>query len=236
MSVFRFKQFDVKQEHNPLKVGTDSMLLGAFIDAREKSFGLDLGAGTGVLSLMVAQKNPEIQIDAVEINPEASKECDYNFQNSTWRHRLNSIEGDYLKLNFECKYDLIFSNPPYHLEDVLGDNLYTTRAKHSSSNELIDLIILTSKLISPSGNFWMILPYQLSEFVLDLAEQNSLFCCELIRIHSKETKRNTRIIIRFSKDSAPRSESDFYIRNEDNSYSNEYIELTKDYHFKRLSH
>jgi len=236
LSVFRFKQFDVKQEHNPLKVGTDSMLLGAFIDAREKSFGLDLGAGTGVLSLMVAQKNPEIQIDAVEINPEASKECDYNFQNSTWRHRLNSIEGDYLKLKFERKYDLIFSNPPYHLEDVLGDNLNTTQAKHSSSKELKELIDLASNIISCSGDFWLILPCQLSEFVIDLAEQNSLFCSEFIRIHSKETKRNTRIIIRFSKDSAPRSESDFYIRNEDNSYSNEYIELTKDYHFKRLSH
>ena len=235
MSVFRFKQFDVKQKHNPLKVGTDSMLLGSFIDAREKSFGLDLGAGTGVLSLMVAQKNPEIQIDAVEINPEASKECDYNFQSSTWKNRLNSIEGDYLKLNFELKYDLIFSNPPYHLEDVLGDNSNSTRAKHSSSSELKELIDLASNIISSSGDFWLILPCQLADFVIEIANKSNFHCQEIIRIHSKETKRNTRVIIRFSKNSEPRSESDFYIRNEDNSYTSDYIELTADFHFMDLN-
>ena len=235
MSVFRFKQFEVKQEHNPLKVGTDSMLLGAFIEAREKSFGLDLGAGTGVLSLMVAQKNSEIHIDAVEINHEASKECDYNFQNSTWRHRLNSIEGDYLKLNFESKYDLIFSNPPYHLEDVLGDNSNSTRAKHSSSRELKELIYLASNIISSSGDFWLILPYQLADFVIDIANKSKFHCKEIIRIHSKESKRNTRIILRFSKKIEQLFERDFFIRNEDNSYTLDYIELTKDFHFKKLS-
>jgi tRNA1Val (adenine37-N6)-methyltransferase len=235
LSVFRFKQFDVKQEHNSLKVGTDSMLLGAFIDAREKLFGLDLGAGTGVLSLMVAQKNPEIQIDAVEINNEALKECDYNFQNSSWKNRLISIEGDYLKLNFERKYDLIFSNPPYHLEDVLGDNLDATRAKHSSSNELKELIDLASNIISNSGDFWLILPYQLADFVIEIANKSHFHCHQIIRIHSKESKRNTRIIIRFSKKKEQLFERDFFIRNEDNSYTSDYIELTKDFHFKKLS-
>lgn len=211
------------------------MLLGAFIDAREKLFGLDLGAGTGVLSLMVAQKNPEIQIDAVEINNEALKECDYNFQNSSWKNRLISIEGDYLKLNFERKYDLIFSNPPYHLEDVLGDNLDATRAKHSSSNELKELIDLASNIISNSGDFWLILPYQLADFVIEIANKSHFHCHQIIRIHSKESKRNTRIIIRFSKKKEQLFERDFFIRNEDNSYTSDYIELTKDFHFKKLS-
>jgi len=211
------------------------MLLGAFIDAREKSFGLDLGAGTGVLSLMVAQKNPEIQIDAIEINHEASRECNYNFYNSPWENRLISIEGDYLKLNFEHKYDLIFSNPPYHLEDVLGDDLELTRAKHSSGRELKELIDLASNIISNNGDFWLILPYQLADFVIEIANNSNFHCQEIIRIHSKVSKRNSRVILRFSKKKEQLFERDFFIRNEDNTYTSDYIELTRDFHFNKLT-
>jgi tRNA1Val (adenine37-N6)-methyltransferase len=234
LSVFRFKQFDVKQTNNPLKVGTDAMLLGAFIDASTKKRGLDLGTGTGVLSLMVAQKNTEIQLDAIEINSLAAEECSFNFEQSVWSIRLHCLEGDYLKIDFQKPYDLIFSNPPYHLESIIGEDLDYNRAKHSDSNELAELVHLVNRILSEDGDFWLILPFQLTTYIQKIAEDNKLFCKQLIQIHAKENKRNTRVICQFQKKQSNLSVSDFYIRNADNSYTEAYIQLTKDFHFVEL--
>ncbi len=234
MSVFRFKQFDVKQANNPLKVGTDAMLLGAFIDATNKKSGLDLGTGTGVLSLMVAQKNAEIQLDAIEINSLAAEECSFNFNKSKWSNRLNCLEGDYLKIDFKKPYDLIFSNPPYHLESIIGEDLDYNRAKHSDSNELAKLVHLANRILSEEGDFWLILPFQLQTYIQKIAEENQLFCKQLIQIHAKENKPNTRIIFQFQKKQSVLSVTDFYIRNADNSYTEAYIQLTKSFHYVEL--
>jgi len=234
LSVFRFKQFDVKQANNPLKVGTDAMLLGAFIDATNKKSGLDLGTGTGVLSLMVAQKNAEIFINAVEINSLAAEECSFNFEQSVWSNRLHCLEGDYLKIDFQKSYDLIFSNPPYHLESIIGSDLDYNRAKHSDSNELVELVRLVNRILSKDGDFWVILPFQLQTYIQELAEENQLYCKQLIQIHAKENKPNTRIICQFQKKQSNLSVTDFYIRNADNSYTEAYIHLTKAFHFVEL--
>jgi tRNA1Val (adenine37-N6)-methyltransferase len=234
LSVFRFKQFDVKQANNPLKVGTDAMLLGAFIDATNKKSGLDLGTGTGVLSLMVAQKNAEIFIDSVEINSLAAAECSFNFEQSVWSNRLNCLEGDYLKIDFPKPYDLIFSNPPYHLESIIGENLDYNRAKHSDSNELAELFRLVNRILSEDGDFWLILPFQLQTYIQEIAGENQLYCKQLIQIHAKENKRNTRVVFQFQKKQSNLSITDFYIRNADNSYTEAYIQLTKAYHFVEL--
>jgi tRNA1Val (adenine37-N6)-methyltransferase len=234
LSVFRFKQFDVKQANNPLKVGTDAMLLGAFIDATDKKLGLDLGTGTGVLSLMVAQKNTEIQLDAVEINSLAAAECSFNFEQSVWSNRLKCLEGNYLTIDFEKCFDLIFTNPPYHIESIIGENLDYNRAKHSDSNELAELFRLVNRILSEDGDFWLILPFQLQTYIQEIAGENQLYCKQLIQIHAKENKRNTRVVFQFQKKQSNLSITDFYIRNADNSYTESYIQLTKAYHFVEL--
>jgi tRNA1Val (adenine37-N6)-methyltransferase len=234
LSVFRFKQFDVKQANNPLKVGTDAMLLGAFIDATDKKLGLDLGTGTGVLSLMVAQKNTEIQLDAVEINSLAAAECSFNFEQSVWSNRLKCLEGNYLTIDFEKCFDLIFTNPPYHIESIIGENLDYNRAKHSDSNELAELFRLVNRILSEDGDFWLILPFQLQTYIQEIAGENQLYCKQLIQIHAKENKRNTRVVFQFQKKQSNLSITDFYIRNADNSYTEAYIQLTKAYHFVEL--
>jgi tRNA1Val (adenine37-N6)-methyltransferase len=235
LSVFRFKQFDVKQANNPLKVGTDAMLLGACIDASTKKRGLDLGTGTGVLSLMVAQKNTEIQLDAVEINSLAAEECSFNFNQSKWNNRLHCLEGDYLKIDFQKPYDLIFSNPPYHFESIMGADVNYNRAKHSDSNELAELFRLVNRILSEDGDFWLILPFQLQTYIQKIAGENQFYCKQLIQIHAKENKRNTRTIFQFQKKKeSSLNVTDFYIRNADNSYTEAYIQLTKAFHFVEL--
>jgi tRNA1Val (adenine37-N6)-methyltransferase len=209
-------------------------LLGAFIDATDKKLGLDLGTGTGVLSLMVAQKNTEIQLDAVEINSFAAAECSFNFEQSVWSNRLKCLEGNYLTIDFEKCFDLIFTNPPYHIESIIGENLDYNRAKHSDSNELAELFRLVNRILSEDGDFWLILPFQLQTYIQEIAGENQLYCKQLIQIHAKENKRNTRVVFQFQKKQSNLSITDFYIRNADNSYTESYIQLTKAYHFVEL--
>lgn len=231
LSVFRFKYFDVKQEKNPLKVGTDSMLLGAIIEASCHEHALDLGAGTGVLSLMIAQKNPEIKIDAIEIHEDGAQECRDNFESSLWAERLKVYQGDYFKFNFQGTYDLIFSNPPYYLNDLQSENDDLSLAKHSDKESVYRLFELVNTLLSKDGNFWIIIPYLSFGFFSEMAAKNELYPNKRIRIHAKSSKPNKRIIICF--DRIPRGDVDereFIIRDDNNEYSSEYQKVTNDFH------
>ena len=211
------------------------MLLGSFISTELKSQGLDLGAGTGVLSIMLAQKNQKLQIDAVEINANVAKECDLNFQNSKWKKNLKSISADYLQFPFKKKYDLIFSNPPYHFENILSPDNGVNISKHSLLSDFIQFFQLVKKLLTENGDFWIIIPFFSSDQLTKLANEYGLFLKEYIYIHSKPSKKNIRVIINFSRKKQDNiREREFVIRNENNLYSEEYIALTKDYHSKDL--
>jgi tRNA1Val (adenine37-N6)-methyltransferase len=220
---------------SPLKVGTDSMLLGSFISSDSKLQGLDLGAGTGVLSLMLAQKNQKIQIDAVEIDANVANECALNFQNSKWRKNLSCISADYLHLEFKKKYDLIFSNPPYHFENLLSPDNGVNISKHSLLSDYIQFFQLVKQLLTENGDFWIILPFSSSDQLTKLASEHRLFLKEYICIHSKPSKKNIRVILNFSSQKQlDICRREFVIRNENNLYSEEYIALTKDFHSKDL--
>ena len=220
---------------SPLKVGTDSMLLGSFISSDSKLQGLDLGAGTGVLSLMLAQKNQKLQIDAVEIDANVANECDLNFQNSKWRKNLKCISADYLQFEFKKKYDLIFSNPPYHFENILSPDNGVNISKHSMLCDFIQFFQLVKQLLTENGDFWIILPFSSLDQLTKLANEQGLFLKEYICIHSKPSKKNIRVIMNFSsKKQDTIREKEFVIRNENNLYSEEYIALTKDFHSKDL--
>lgn len=220
---------------SPLKVGTDSMLLGSFISSDSKLQGLDLGAGTGVLSLMLAQKNQKLQIDAVEIDTNVAKECVLNFQNSKWRKNLKCITADYLQFPFKKKYDLIFSNPPYHFENILSPDNGVNISKHSLLSDYIQFFQLVKQLLTENGDFWIILPFSSSDQLTKLASEHRLFLKEYICIHSKPSKKNIRVILNFSSQKQlDICRREFVIRNENNLYSEEYIALTKDFHSKDL--
>lgn len=220
---------------SPLKVGTDSMLLGSFISSDLKLQGLDLGAGTGVLSLMLAQKNQKLQIDAVEIDANVANECDLNFQNSKWKKKLKCITADYLQFPFKKKYDLIFSNPPYHFENILSPDNGVNISKHSLLSDYIQFLQLVKQLLTENGDFWIILPFSSSDQLTKLASEHRLFLKEYICIHSKPSKKNIRVILNFSSQKQlDICRREFVIRNENNLYSEEYIALTKDFHSKDL--
>jgi len=233
-SIFKFKEFDVLQKDSVLKVGTDSMLLGAIIDAGHSQSGLDLGAGTGVLSLMVAQKNKDIYIDAIENDIPTYKECNFNFKSSQYSNRLVAISDSYFEYPFEKKYDLIFSNPPFYIEEGVNMKPSNRLSKHGSIIKFKKLASLVVDKLAVQGCFWIVLPYELYNLLVDMNVFNKLFINELYNIHSKESKLNSRVIVKFSFTNKKMVVKDLVLRKSDNTYTSEYIELTKDFHFNKL--
>jgi len=232
--IFKFKKFDILQENAAMKVGTDGMLLGSIIDSNGAKNGLDLGAGTGVLSLMLAQQNDEIRIDAIEKDLASSKECQFNFMQSIWSDRLTSIQASYFSFSFDKKYDIIFSNPPFYLEEEKNAKNSNQLSKHMSFNDLKKFATLVVKNLSPNGEFWMIAPYSYIELIHDNKLFKPLEISSLNIIHSKGKKLNSRVVIQFSFTATTQVIHEMTLRNDDNSYSREYINLTRQFHYNNL--
>lgn len=229
MSLFQFRYFSIEQANLGLKIGTDAMLLGAFIDAEFKKNGLDLGTGSGVLSLMQTQKNEAIQIDALEIDPKAVEIAQLNFQNSSWNSRLNCIEKDYLVYDTDKTYDLIFTNPPFHLEQVYSPTVNKKLARSSDEEHLIGIMNQVAQLLTSDGDFWIIAPHTLEEKLVNWAEQKELFPNNVIQIEGK-IKQIKRVILNFKRQKNSIKRKEFVVRNNDNSYTEEYKNLTQDFH------
>jgi tRNA1Val (adenine37-N6)-methyltransferase len=234
-SVFKFKKFTILQEKSALKVGTDSMLLGSLIDPSHATRGLDLGTGTGVLALMITQKAKGISVDAIDSDYDSYLECCTNFKNSPWSNRLNAHLGNYFDYFTTETYDLIFANPPFYIELERNTKSLNIQTKHTNQNELSHLISLVSRHLSAQGVFWIVVPYSLHKYILEESKLNKLYINNIIVINSKSNKRNTRVIMSFSFIEISPVHREFTIRNQDNSYTKEYISLTRDFHFKALN-
>ncbi len=233
MSKFRFKEFSIQQDTNAHKVGTDAMLLGAYIDASKQSLGLDIGAGTGVLSLMLAQRNPSIQITCIEIDKKSSEECSANIMESPWSNRIHLINHDFIEYQFTHQFDLIFTNPPYYLTDN-SSNESNERTKHITPESLLSWLNKIAELLTAKGEFWMIWPSETSQKIIDMAYDSGLYVAKKINIFSKKNKLSRNILC-FNCEKKEVLNELLIIRNEDNSYSDAYCTLTSDFHFKEFN-
>lgn len=207
------------------------MLLGASINTSNHKTALDIGAGTGVLALMLAQRNPTIKITCIEIDQKSAEECTHNVNNSPWFNRIETIHTDFTLYDFHQKFDLIFTNPPYYFTDN-SSNESNERTKHMTPESLQSWLNKIANLLTTKGQFWVIWPSETSEQVIEIASHNKLFVSKKIDLYSKANKLS-RTILCFSINKKNRLEEEtFIIRNDDNSYSNDYCVLTSDFHFK----
>ncbi len=230
MSKFRFKEFSIQQDVNTHKVGTDAMLLGAYIDASRQSLALDIGAGTGVLSLMLAQRNPTIQITCIEIDEKSSEECSSNIKESPWSNRIHLINNDFIESQFTHKFDLIFTNPPYYFTDN-SSNESNERTKHTTPDTLLGWLNKIAGLLTTKGDFWMIWPSETSQKIIEMAHDSGLHVAKKITVYSKKNKLSRNILC-FSREKKEEfNDEQLIIRNHDNSYSDAYLSLTSDFHY-----
>lgn len=236
MSVFRFQQFSVKHADSAMKVGTDALVLGSFISFPTAISGLDIGTGSGVLALMVAQEHPNLQIDAIELDLAAVNEAAFNFQVSPFSDRLECICGDFTQFQTDKKYDLIFSNPPFFEGSFKSLNQQRNAARHDDGLPLPILFQHVSNLMSENGLFWIILPATTFDSHLLTATQVGLNCSTEISTYGKPNQL-TRKIGCFQKQSnhiSQLTQKSIVIRDEHGKYTADYRELTKFFHFNEI--
>ena len=233
--MFQFKQFNIEDSSSPMKVGTDAVLLGAWMPTKNNNPKvLDIGTGCGVISLMMAQRMPHAEIHAIDIDNGAWIDAQNNFQNSIWNNRLNIITPapiqDFTKENNE-KFDIIVSNPPFFIDSFKCNKTSRNLARHNDSLSFTDLIACINSLLTDDGFFAGILPFNEGSKFIDLANSENLFCFKKTLVADRPDKEYKRILFCLSKHEAKDIDtSSLYIRNNDRSYSNEYLELTKDFY------
>ena len=236
MSTFQFKQFSVSQANTTMKVGTDAMLLGSLVSLDDQSTTvLDIGTGTGVIALMITQRFKNALVMAIEIDEDACREAEENFQASPWSNRLVSIEEDILEIEFDSQFDLIVSNPPYYENSLLSENDRTARAKHAEFLPIDQLITKVEDLLSENGSFWVIVPSENADNWIETARQHKLDLEKSISIIGKEGQGEKRHILAFGRNRVEVNVSELVVRDQKGNYTKEYIALTKDFHDRDLS-
>src|ERR1700761_6457123 len=175
--MFRFKQFNVDQTGCAMKINTDGVLLGALAETDHPKTILDIGTGTGVIALMLAQRFGQAQIDAVEIDESAARTANLNFGRSAFANRMQTYTmsfGEFFEQHPEKKYDLIVSNPPFYINSLESPGEKKKLAKHTDEGFFADLLQDAAKHLNDKGTFWLILPLQTAQLVNVIAYQYNL--------------------------------------------------------------
>ena len=236
MSIFQFKQFAVNQDQCAMKIGTDGVLLGAWapIDTRPNSI-LDIGTGTGIIALMLAQRCDAQQIDALEIDENAYEQAVDNFESSPWSDRLFCFHAglDEFVEEPEDEYDLIVSNPPFYVEDYRSDNAQRDLARFQEAMPFEDLVEAAALLLSENGVFAVIIPFKEEENFLELAKEYELFPIKITRVKGTHETQIVRSLLAFRRyELAVLTADELVIEINRHEYTDDYIALTKDFYLK----
>lgn len=234
--MFQFKQFSIHQDRCAMKIGTDAVLLGAWCPIDNKPFSvLDIGAGTGILSLMLAQRTSAEQIDAIEIDEDAYEQCVENFETSPWSDRLFCFHAglDEFVDEPEDEYDIIISNPPFYSENYKTDNDSRDLARFQDALPFEELVDAASLLLSENGIFAVIIPFKEEERFIDLCAEAELFPVKVTRVKGSYTTPIVRSLLAFKRYELSVLEADeLVIEINRHEYTDDYINLTKEFYLK----
>ncbi len=226
-----------------MKIGTDGVLLGAWtpIENNPNSI-LDIGTGTGIIALMLAQRSGAQQIDALEIDDNAYEQATDNFENSPWSDRLFCFHAglDEFVDEPEDLYDLIVSNPPFYTEDYKTDNEQRDLARFADAMPFEELIEAAALLLSENGILSVIIPFKEEEKFIALANESELYPIKITRVKGTPTTEIKRSLLAFSRNALPDSRQEtpnfpideLVIETSRHIYTEEYIALTKDFYLK----
>jgi tRNA1Val (adenine37-N6)-methyltransferase len=236
MSKFNFKQFSVDQDRCAMKIGTDGVLLGAWTPLDNNPFSvLDIGTGTGIIALMLAQRSHAEQIDALEIDDEAYEQAVDNFENSPWSDRLFCFHAglDEFVEEPEDEYDLIISNPPFYTEDYKTEDEKRDLARFADAMPFEDLIEAAALLLSEEGLFSVIIPFKEEENFIGIANEYELYPIKITRVKGTPTSEIKRSLLAFCRDeNATILTDELIIETARHIYTPEYTELTKAFYLK----
>ncbi|SHE45224.1 tRNA1(Val) (adenine(37)-N6)-methyltransferase [Chryseobacterium sp. OV279] len=227
MKPFTFKYFEIQQSKNVFRVGTDGVLLGVLADVENASEVLEIGTGTGLISLMLAQRNTKASFLGLDINEDAVLLTRTNFEHSPFRSRLKNIHQDLKTFETEKKFDLIVSNPPYFEESGSDKDKI---ARQTVELNFQQLIVASVKFLDDQGILSVIIPAEAGDDFIKTALENQLFLKRRINIKGIENSKTKRLVLEFSLAEMQVQESDFVIEKSPRQYSDLYLELTKEFH------
>lgn len=232
---FRFKKFTVYHDKCAMKVGTDAVLLGAWADTSFCRNILDIGTGTGIIALMLAQRS-QATVEAIDIDKEACVQATENAAASPYTERIKVVHAscaDFAASNQQKRYDLIVSNPPYFINSLKCPDNKRTVARHTDTLLLSDLIREAQTLLSPSGRIALVLPYERLEEVKAHASANHLYICRQTDVIPTPGAAPKRLLVELSTtEENIKNRDTLTIEEARHQYTPEYIALTKEFYLK----
>lgn len=232
-SWFQFKQFKVDQGRTAMKVGTDGVLLGAWTNVYGANHILDVGTGTGLIALMLAQRTENALITAIDIDTNAAIQASENVVASPWAERITVSSADFNDFckDKQCMFDLIVSNPPYFKQSLQSPGKSRTLARHDQSLSHESLINHALRLLNEEGRLSVILPYVEGSVFIALAASKGLFCIRKTNVLPTPTSDVKRLLLEFSREQSKMMEDNLVIEEGGrHAYSKEYLDLTRDFY------
>ena len=230
---FAFKQFKIHQDKVPMKVGTDGVLVGAWADLTAITQVLDIGTGSGLIALMMAQRLPSTaRVHAIDVDEKAILQAKDNFDASPWPSKMEvyhqSIQ-DFARAT-DHRFDLIISNPPFFTGGMLSGSTPRDEARHTIKLPHGDLLWAVSKLLTPDGHLAIILPYLQGLRFIEISESYKLYPRRITEVKSKPEKSIERLLIQFGRQRSVTVMEELLIHNHENEYSEQYKSITKDFY------
>lgn len=233
---FKFKQFLINQDRCAMKVTTDACLFGAWVAERLRNAEgncLDIGTGTGLLSLMLAQKAAGIFTVAVEIDADCAEQARENIEASPWKQQVVVKEADILQYTPANQYDFIISNPPFYQDDLKSPDTRKNVAHHDHGLQFTDLIATIGKWLKPGGRFFILLPYKRNDSIAPLLTKKGLSILERVPVRPTTKHGYFRVMIEGNKaDFSPQEEkiTEVVIKDSNDQYTDTFTQLLKDYY------
>lgn len=230
--MFQFKQFSVAQDQCAMKVGTDGVLLGAWANSKKPLQILDVGTGTGLIALMLAQRFSEAQITALEIDAGAANQAKENFKQSPWTSRLHIKHTSLQTFEANKRFDLIVSNPPYFENVTKAKQKKRTQARHTDSLSFKSLIEHCATHLSKDGTIALILSANAQERVVRIALEKKLFVQRICKLKGTADAPIKRVLMQLGFQKKETEENTLIIEKKRHLYTKEYIQLCCDFYLK----
>ena len=229
---FNFKQFAINQDKSAFRVGTDGVLLGAYADIKGVKRILDIGAGTGLISLMLAQRS-NAEIVAIEPDHDSCLQAYENVDQSKWKSRIKVVNSTLQEYEDNRKFDLIVTNPPYFTDSLKNPDPGKSLARHNDSLQSGDLLTGVSRLLTGGGRFQLIMPYAEGNIFIAEAAGYGFYCSDILKIKPLPTSEIRRLIITFGKERVRATEKFLTIEHgKRHEFTEEYKNLTREFYLK----
>lgn len=231
---FKFKQFSINQDITAMKVGTDGVLLGSISQTKSDAHILDIGTGTGLIALMMAQKYRNAKIDAIDIDNSACKQAKENFNNSPWKHRLNIYNSDLNSFKSNKDYDCIVCNPPFYRNALSSPDTKRSQARQAEFLLTEDIFKYSIQHLNTEGAVWIIYPVKDLDLIKDIAKSHDLYLHEIWKIKPTLEKPAHRFIGKFKKSEKSEIKTHTFAieKRERHDYTDEYKEFGKEFYLK----